>query len=71
MQNEEEFVYKAHFEKFKEDPYFSCMIDDCNEEESAKNKRHFERGEELERYREDEFRKGMEMLSKLHGMLWD
>lgn len=71
MQNEEEFVYKAHFEKSKEDPYFSCMVDDCNEEESAKNKRHFKREEELERYRENEFRKGMEMLSKLHGMLWD
>ena len=71
MQNEEEFVYKSHFEKSKEDPYYSTMIDDCNEEEAAKNKRHFKREEELERYREDEFRKGMEMLSKLHGMLWD
>lgn len=71
MKNEEEFIYKSHFEKSKEDPYYSCLVDDCNETESAQNKRHFKREEELEAYREGEFRKGMEMLSKLHGMLWD
>ena len=71
MQNEEDFVYKSHFEKSSEDPYYSNLVDDCDEKENAQNKRHFKREEELERYHEDEFRKGLEMLSKLYGMLWD
>lgn len=71
VKNEEEFIYKSHFEKSEADPYYSCLVDDCNKEEAAQNKRHFKREEELERYRENEFRKGLEMLSKLHGMLWD
>ena len=71
IQNEEEYFSKFHFERSKEDPYYSTMESDCTEEEEKQNEKHFKREIELGEYRRKMFEKAMGMIAELYGTMGD
>lgn len=69
--NEFELITRHHNEDVDEFPFGVRWVDDLTDEEHAANRRYFDRQREIYYYRNEQYRKAMEMLSELHGVLWD
>lgn len=70
VQNNEKFIHKTHSEKIPGQPFWR-LVDDCNEEEKAQNKKWMDRENEVDLYRYDCLHRGLKMFEIMIQCLWD
>ena len=70
VQNTEKFIHKTHSEKIPGQPFWR-LVDDCNEEEKAQNKKWMDRENEVDIYRYECLHRGLKMFEIMIQCLWD